>query len=102
MLDCTFPSGWTTLCTAKVGRFWLRTGLHGWAFRVPRRKKQELEAQEKAAEEAKIALEADEERQRFGFYEKYILSDFLRFSLARETDELKKLSNLLKLQFSND
>ena len=49
-------------------------------------KQQELEAQEKAAEEAKIALEADEERQRFGFYEKYILSDFLRFSLARETD----------------
>ena len=32
-------------------------------------KKQELEAQEKAAEEAKIAQEADEERQRFGFCE---------------------------------
>ena len=51
-------------------------------------KKQELEAQEKAVEEAKIAQEADEERQRFGFCEKYILSilsDFLN-SLARETD----------------
>ena len=49
-------------------------------------KKQELEAQEKAVEEAKIAQEADEERQRFGFCEKYMLSNFLRFSLARETD----------------
>ena len=44
LLDHTFPSGWTTLCTAKVGRFWLRTGLHGLAFRVPERKKKRIRA----------------------------------------------------------
>ena len=57
-------------------------------------KKQELEAQEKAAEEAKIAQEADEERQRFGFCEKYILSILSDF-LSREklTQKFAKLQS---------